>query len=388
MTSRLITPARLRVWSAAAQHAFFGVVPVVFTVWMWHFAASRHSLAIDFHNAFWPAGRHVLLGLTPYAGPHSSLAASGIAFVYPAVGALFFGVIALVPHGLADVLFTLSSIAAVIATLILLRIRDWRLYGLALLWPAVISGWQTANITLLLTCGVALAWRHRDRPAISGCIVAILVSLKVFLWPLLLWLLATKRLAGFAWAMASGILVNVLAWAVLGFHQAEAYVALARAVSRVEESTAYTPIALALHLGASRALAHTIGFGLAAGVALACLYYGRRRRDASALLLAIAVSLLATPTVWRHYFALLLVPVAIARPRVTAIWLLPLALFLCPVTTPLLWQLALALGIFACVVLVLLRTPNLMPRTSNEQSLAFRRILARSTARPLPASTS
>jgi alpha-1,2-mannosyltransferase len=359
MIGKLLTPKRLNLWTMAGQHGCFAVVPVIATAGICYFAVKANSFAIDFHYAFWPAGRHVLLGETPYVGPHSPLASSGVAFVYPAVGALFFAALALIPHTPADILFVLASVGAVVGTLRVLGVRDWRLYGLALLWPAVISGWQTANVTLLMTFGIALAWRHRDRPAVTGLLVALLVSLKVFLWPLLLWLLATRRLAGLAWAIVGGIALNGVAWAVLGFDQLHAYLALARTVTRVEESTAYTPIAVALHLGASRFVAHAVAFAIAAFVAAACLRYGRRRDDSSALLLAIAVSLLATPTVWRHYFALLLVPLAISRPRLSPVWLVPLALFPCPVTSPVLWQLLLTLGAMTCVITTLLLGPSL-----------------------------
>jgi hypothetical protein len=75
------------------------------------------------------------------------------------------------------------------------------------------------------------------------------------------------------------------------------------------------------------------------------------------LLGALTLSLLATPVVWIHYFVLLLVPLAIMRPRLSGAWLLPLALFACPVTSPMLWQLVLTLGVLALLVAVLLRRP-------------------------------
>ena len=44
-------------------------------------------------------------------------------------------------------------------------VRDWRIYGVVLLWPAVIEAIQTANASLPLTLLVALMWRYRDRAA-------------------------------------------------------------------------------------------------------------------------------------------------------------------------------------------------------------------------------
>jgi alpha-1,2-mannosyltransferase len=351
------------VWGLAAQHALFAVVPVLFTVWFCAFAVGQHSFAVDFHHAFWPAGLRVLHGLTPYASPHSAAVTSGVAFVYPAVGALVFAALAAIPHTAADILFTIASLAAALAALRVLGVRDWRLYGLAALWPPVASGWQTANVTLLLVLGVAAAWRWRNSPVVAGGILALVISVKVFLWPLGLWLIASRRYAALGWALAIGAVVNAIAWAVLGFGQVHAYLQLVRAVTKVEEATAYTPLALALHLGSGRLAAYAIDLAIAAGVAALCLRAGRRGRESSALLLAIAVSLLATPTVWRHYFALLLVPLAIARPRLSPVWILPMVTYVCPVTSPRLWQLCLLLSVMTLVVAIVWRYPTPMRRS-------------------------
>lgn len=352
------TDRRNAVRSLAAQHALFFVVPILFTAWFCSYAVSHHSFAVDFHNAFWPAGQRVLHGMTPYVGTSAPAVTRGVAFVYPAPGALLFAVLALLPHTAADILFTIASLAAALATLRVLGVRDWRLYGLTALWPPVTSGWQTANVTLLLVLGVAAAWRLRDRPAAAGVVVALVVSLKVFLWPLGLWLLVSRRYTALAWAIAIGVVVNALAWTILGFDQIHAYLALVRAVSKVEEATAYTPFALALHLGAGHAAAYAIDLSLAAVAALLCVRMGQLGREPTVLLLALTVSLLATPTVWRHYFALLLVPLAISRPRLTGVWLLPVVTYVCPVTSPRLWQLCLLLAAMALVVAVLVRSPD------------------------------
>ena len=46
--------------------------------------------------------------------------------------------------------------------------------------------------------------------------------------------------------------------------------------------------------------------------------------------MAIAASLAFTPIVWLHYFALLLVVVAVAQPRLGAVWFVPLAMVITP----------------------------------------------------------
>jgi hypothetical protein len=368
------------VWSLAAQHALCAVVPVLFTVWFCAYSISRHSFAVDFDHAFWPAGHRVLEGQSPFAAPGSLAARNGVAFVYPAVGALFFAAFAWIPRDVAEVLFTLASLAAALGALRILGVRDWRLYGLTALWPPVASGWQTANVTLLFVLGIALAWRWRDKPVASGAVIAVIVSLKLFLWPLGVWLIASRRWATVGLAVAIGVVINVLAWAVLGFDQVHAYVDLARAVSKVEEATAYTPLALALHLGTTRLVAYAVELAIAGGVAVLCLRSGRRGKESSALVLAIVLSLLATPTVWRHYFALLLVPLAISRPRLSPLWVLPLLTFVCPVTAPKFWELCLTLGSMSLVVVALLVRP--FPPEESRRRPGFVRVRARAGLEP------
>ena len=373
----LLSEQRLAVWERAATHALCGLVPVCFTIYIMVFAISQNSFAVDFHSAFWPAGVRVLHGLTPYAAPTSFPATHGYAFVYPAPGALFFAAFGWIPHGIADALFTAICIAAAGGTLAVLGVRDWRVYGVTLLWPPVLSGWQTANVSLLLAFGIAIAWRYRDRPGASGATLGIIIAIKLFLWPLLGWLVLTRRWRALAWAVASGALFNAVSWAVLGFNQIHAYTQLVNAVTKVEEGMAYTPLALALHLGASHALADVLAGLVFAAVACVTVAASRRDREWAVLLGVLTLSLLATPIVWRHYFVLFLVPMAISRPRLSAAWWIPLLMFVCPVTDPVLWQLLLALAAMTLLVVVLFGWPERIsmrrsrPRASVSGSIAL-----------------
>ena len=356
----MLTQERLAVWERAATHALCGLVPICFTIYIMVFAIGQNSFAVDFHSAFWPAGVRVLHGLTPYAAPTSFPATHGYAFVYPAPGALFFAAFGWIPHAIADALFTAICIAAAAGTLAVLGVRDWRVYGVTLLWPPVLSGWQTANVSLLLAFGIAVAWRYRDRPGKSGATIGIIIAIKLFLWPLLGWLILTRRWRALGWAVATAALVNAVSWAVLGFHEVHAYIQLVNAVTKVEERMAYTPFALALHLGASHALADVLAGLVFAAVACVTVAASRRDREWAVLLGVLTLSLLATPIVWRHYFVLFLVPMAISRPRLSGAWWIPLLIFVCPVTDPVLWQLLLVLGVVTLLVVILFRWPERM----------------------------
>jgi hypothetical protein len=343
---------------------------VLVTGWVALGLGARHvPFAGDFHYAFWPAGQRVLHGLSPYVDPGSPTIAHAIAFVYPALAALLLAPLALIPHGLADTTFAALNLGAALLTLRVLGVRDWRLYGLVMLCPAVFSGWTLANVTLLLGLGIAAIWRYRDRPLLIGFLTALLVSLKLFLWPLALWLLATRRYAALGYAAACGLVVNAVAWTVLGWNELDRYIRLLHALAATEEKRGYSLISLALREGTGRVAAYALALALAAGGGVICLALGRRGRDVAALALALGVSLLATPIVQLHYFALLLVPLALVRPRLTLAWALPLAMWVCfSPSRP--WQIAVALGIGTAMVLIAMRRDSIeptMPREWEEQ---------------------
>jgi hypothetical protein len=336
--------------------ALWGVLPAALTAWAALGIGRVH--AGDFHYAFWPAGQRVLHGLSPYVDPGSPTIAHAVAFVYPALAALLFAPLALIPHGLADTAFASLNVAAALLTLRVLDVRDWRLYGLVLLCPAVFSGWTLANVTLLLGLGIAVIWRYRERALLIGFLAALLVSLKLFLWPLALWLLATRRYAALAYAAACGLAINAVAWTVLGWNELHRYSRLLHALAATEEKRGYSLVSLGLHEGASRPAAYALALSVAACAAASCLALAHRGREVAALALALGVSLLATPIVQLHYFALLLVPLAIVRPRLSVAWALPLAMWVCasPART---WQLVVALGIGTTIVLIAVRRDSL-----------------------------
>jgi hypothetical protein len=335
------------------QVGLFGVLPAFMTIFaLASFAGG--DFAVDFHRQYWVVGNRVLDGLSPYDPSWQNLK-GGVGFPYSAFDAVLFVPFALLPHLVADWTFTLLDIAAALLTLRVLGVRDWRPYGLALLGAPVVSAWQTANVTLLLGLGIAVAWRFRDRPFVVGALVAIVASVKIFVWPVGLWLLATRRYSGLAWAFAVGAVVNGVAWAVVGFDQFDEYSRLSQKIAKMDDDRSYNLIALCLKHGMAHGPAYMVQLTAAAAAGLACMYAGHRRSDAAALILAIATSLLAAPVIWLHYFALLLVPLALGRPRLSWAWGLPLLLYACPVHEPTTWQLVGALAVAAAVFASALR---------------------------------
>jgi hypothetical protein len=71
---------------------------------------------------------------------------------------------------------------------------------------------------------------------------------------------------------------------------------------------------------------------LVCGVALlaGCVLFARRRDEPRSFTCAIVATLVLSPIVWLHYLVVLLVPMAILRPRFSALWLLPILLWISP----------------------------------------------------------
>jgi glycosyl transferase family 87 len=307
----------------ALERVLLGLLPVAALVLL-AVQSPRHYFW-DF-RVFREAGKDVLAGRSPYPPPDPALLAHQSSFVYPPESALAFVPLAALPYDLAAVIFFCSLVLALGLTLYVLNVRDWRCYGAAFLMAPVLSGFGNGAISCVLALGVALAWRYRDSWPHAAAAVAAVIVMKVFLWPLAVWLVATRRFAAAAAAAAGGIAVTLGSWALLGFAGLGDYPHLLRILADVEQAEGYSPIALGLSLGLPVGTARGLAFVLG-GFALAGVFALARRRDGDRLSLtaSIAASLLLSPIVWLHYFVLLLVPLALARPRLTAAWvILPL----------------------------------------------------------------
>ena len=350
--------ARARWRARAINHGLFAVAPVVITGGLIALSLQLNRFATDFQGNYWIAARAMLRGSSPYVAARLVDVTRAAGFLYPAVGALLIAPFGLLSRSLGGFLFAGLNIAALPVALKMLGVRDWRVYGLVFLWLPVVSAWQTANVTLLLLLGIAVIWRCRDDPRRSGVAMAVLVSAKPITWPLLIWLLATRRYRGIAWAAATGLLINVAAWSIVGFSQIHRYEAVTQAAVGQGNRIGYTVVALLLHLGlASRA---ALVFGLAPGVAACagCGIAAHRGHERASMILCIAAILLSTSLVWMHYFVLLVVPLALTRRRLSPAWALPLLMWVCvPTYAPQTWQTAVGLGAALAVIAATLSEP-------------------------------
>ena len=337
-----------------AEVGVFGFVPLVFCL-AWAVVLFRaHMTVVDFQSAYYPAAVRLLAGHSPYAATSLQVVDGG-AFVNPALTALAFVPLGLVSGGSAQVIWMLACIACVPASLWVLDVGDWRLYGIAFLWSPVFDGWQTGNLTLPLVLAVALVWRYRDRPFVAGLITAAAISLKPFVWPLALWLLVTRRVRATAWTLAWGLALNLLAWALVGMREVPVYLKLSSQVTAALWRGGYGVLAVCGALGLGRDAGELVLVLAAAAAGAAVLRLGLGRRDPEALAASILLMLIASPLVWNHYFSLLLVPMALARPRLSLAWGVGVLMWPLPPRLPISgWEQAIAWTATAAVVWVAL----------------------------------
>jgi hypothetical protein len=307
------------------QLGVFVEAPLFLLGWLVFSSGGRSTVGYDF-AIFRQAGDAVLHGRSPYVKPTVALLSQNTHFVYPAPFAYPFVPFALIGERLGAIIFLVLSVAAIVVSLRLLEVRDWRLYGLSILGVPTFSALGFGTIGPLLLLAAAASWRLRRSPW-SGVLLALAAAAKLFMWPLLIWLLLTRRFrASVAAAGTLGVLVAF--WAATNWAGLAEYPATLRALERGHPSS-YSPRSLWLAMGLPGAQFVAVTIALV-GVVL----ISRARDDKAGFSAAIAVSLLATPLLWLHYLVLLLIPLALYRPRLSWLWLLPLGLWVTPEPEP------------------------------------------------------
>lgn len=370
---------RLRALGQPWEIVAFAWVPALGIAYAcWYELHARQALA-DF-EVFRRAAVAVVHGRSPYVAPTAAAIAHFDKFFYPPVAALLVAPFSVLPSEVARGLLFFGGLAAVLGGLRLLGTKDWRCYGVAILSAPVINSLALGALTSLLFLGAALAWRYRDNAPVTGVATAFTVVLKLFLWPLGIWLLVTRRLRAAVISAAAGVVLLLGGWAVIDFAGLRSYPTLVHVLGQVEGPVSYSTTAL-LGVSGTTATAFTVALSLAAVVAV---WFAARGADGErrAFAVAVLVALVASPLIWLHYFLLLFVPIALYRPRLSGLWFVPLLLWATPTTHSggTKWQIALALGIVAVVAL---RTVCANTRLS--RAIAARRPGRASLRRVLPA---
>lgn len=281
------------------------------------------SYAIDFLPV-WQAARDFVHGASPYLSDPSILLTMPQpieAYVYPPAVAAAFAPFGALPYGVAAGLFTMLSLTALLSSLRVLGVGDWRCYGVALASPAALTAVTQGGLSAVLALLVALTWRHRDSPSRCGIAVGVAIAAKLFLWPLLVWLLLTRRYRAAGVAVGSAALIIAVAWSRLQFAGLSGYATLMHDLAVAEGRLGYGG-AVVVGTGTLLSVATVVLVGGAAAAA--------RRTDVGLFSALVVVALLMSPIVWLHYFALF-APLAAIRSRSLGVrWLAPLLLWFHP----------------------------------------------------------
>jgi hypothetical protein len=295
---------------------------------------SLGGLEVPFDFAiFLKAADDVRAGDDPYVDPDSVSENARAPYAYPPLLAILLIPATALPDDVGGsspvgVLVSLFLIAGVVGALALLDVRDWRCYPIALLYPPTLENVEYGAIGPVLALLVALAWRYRHRAGGAAAAVGAAIALKVFLWPLVVWLAATRRWAAAAGAAVVAAVLVFGSWAVIGFDGIRDYPDLLRQLSDVEAENSYSAYAILVAAGLGSTLAHLVS--AAAAVGLLALGWRAARGggdgDRRAFSFALAAGFVLTPILWLHYLVLLVVPIALARPRLSGLWLVPLAM--------------------------------------------------------------
>ncbi len=211
-------------------------------------------------------------------------------------------------------------------------VRDWRCYPVALLWPFTREAVEYGAIGPLLLLIVAFLWRYRDSTWGAATATASAVAAKLFLWPLAVWLAFTGRIRTAGLSIAITLVLVFVPWIAIGLRRTEAVPGACSRRSRISRITARTASSRSSARSAAPRSSRRFS-PCCCGVALLALAFRAARnhgltardRDRISLGYVLAAALVLTPVVWPHYLVLLLAPLALARPRLSALWLFVLA---------------------------------------------------------------
>jgi len=373
-TPLLSAPSRSSL-TLAAEKLFLAFLPpaLLLVLVVARYAIGRH-LGFDY-KPVWEASRDLFHGASPYPAPHGAALHNEQQFVYPPLAAVLFAPLAVLPLGVAAALLAIIELGATGLTLHVLGVRDWRCYGVTLLWYPVIQNFLIGSITSLLALGLAVLWRYRDDRRVATLVSVVVIGAKVFLWPLVFWLAATRRWATALLTIALGLSAVALSWALVGFAGLSSYPRLLDELSRLEAWKSYSAVAFGLMLGMSTDEARALAVVAGALTLVAVVVIGWRKTpdsDRQSFILAVAAAFLFSPIVWTHYLALLVVPIAISRRTLTPLWFVPLAMW---ATTGQsngnAWQIVVGLAVWLVVLGAAIRTPRPLPtlRTRGTQPI-------------------
>jgi len=206
----------------------------------------------------------------------------------------------------------------------------WAALGWAHVWEELVTGQVNALLLLLL----ALAWRalRGEKQIAGGILLGTVIALKIIAWPLTLFLLVRRKLAGATAAVATFATANLLAGALMGWAAViEYYVRVGPAVMSLYRahirnlslwgvgwrlfSGTGSPVLAGIQappLIHAPSVASLMGYCLPVVTLAICLWLTAKMKSFdSGYGLMICVSLLISPLLWSHYLIILAIPAVI-----------------------------------------------------------------------------
>jgi hypothetical protein len=307
-------PAILQALKNVGSLAVFAAAPVAVLATMLAVGLDPGPLSHDFHYELYPEAQALIDGRNPFPRADFDPLGTMPNLIWPPVAAFLVSPLTALPLAAADVAIALVGLACFAAALWLVGVRDWRVYGTFALWPQVAGEMRVSHLTPAIAVLLAVAWRYRHSDARTGAAIGAAVALKLFVWPLAFWLAVNRRARACALAVALALSSLLL---VLPYTGLDAYFRALTELGRTFDQDSYTVFGLLAQLGLSDGVARLVTF--VAGSALLVGVWRYR-----SFTLAVGASLVLSPIVWLDYFAVLAVPLAVVRPRLSPIWLVPL----------------------------------------------------------------
>jgi len=286
----------------------------------------EEAVGFDLRTVYVPAAERILEGVSPFPTDDDPVWKGHQAYVYPPLTALLVVPFTELESPVLEYVGVFTAIVVLLLAVWLLGVRDPRCYAVFMLWLPTMTAWQNANVSALLVLLCALTWRFRDSWPKEGVALGLGIALKLVLWPFAIWLLATRRIHAAVAAVVVAAAAILGSWAAIGFKGFLEYPDLLSMLTDVEgvNSHSVSIYSAALALNAPSALAHAVSVVAVLALAGGAVVYGRRGDDRGSFLLALLAALAFAPVGWLHYLALLVVPIAIYRQRLSGLWLTPL----------------------------------------------------------------
>jgi alpha-1,2-mannosyltransferase len=277
--------------------------------------------------------------------------------------------LSLLPFAPAVAVWGLLCTAAFVLALRIAGVRDWRVYGLAVTSFPFVASIGLGQPDGLLALGVVLAWRYRSSWR-GAAAVGMLIAIKLLAWPLLIWLVATRRFKQAGVATTAAVIAAGGSWSLIGFKGLPEYARLLAADARAFAVRSHSVQAAALRIGTTSHVARLLAILVALAIAGAVARLATDR-DHGLFAAALCFGLFVSPILWTHYLVILFVPLAISRRRTDAAWLLTIAYWLSPLEPPPhTWQILFVLSLTAALAILSGRRLPLRVRTKESMTLS------------------